>query len=55
MVTTGYHLHPEWSEVFVHPRSAHGVLVQLAAWPDSENWNGYTLEDVLNGRSVDDT
>jgi methylmalonyl-CoA/ethylmalonyl-CoA epimerase len=55
LVTTGFHLHPDWSEIFVHPKSAHGVLVQLAAWPDAENWRGYTLEDVLNGRSLDDT
>lgn len=55
LVTTGLHLHPDWSEVFVHPKSGHGVLIQLAAWPESENWRGYTLEDVMSGRSVDDT
>ena len=31
------------------------LLVQLAAWPDSESWRGYTLEEVLEGRSIDDT
>lgn len=25
---------PMWKEAFVHPRSAHGVLVQLAEFPD---------------------
>ena len=35
--------------------AAVGTLIQLAAWPESENWRGYTLEEVLSGRSVDDT
>lgn len=55
LVTAGLHIHPDWSEVFVHPKSSHGVLVQLAAWPDAENWRGYTLDEVLGGLSLDDT
>ncbi|GMQ98242.1 MAG: methylmalonyl-CoA epimerase [Acidimicrobiia bacterium] len=26
--------HPAWKEAFVHPRSAHGVLIQLAEFPE---------------------
>ncbi len=26
---------PEWKEAFIHPRSAHGVLIQLAEFPDT--------------------
>ena len=52
---SGLHLHPTWSEVFLHPGDAHGVLIQLAAWPDDDAWSGYSLEDVLAGRSIDRT
>lgn len=52
---SGLHLDPAWSEVFLHPGDAHGVLIQLAAWPDEEAWSGYSLEDVLAGRSIDRT
>ena len=52
---SGLHLHPQWSEVFLHPSEAHGVVIQLAAWTDDEPWSGYTLEDVLAGRSIDET
>ncbi len=42
---------PEWQEVFLHPREANGVLVQLARgngnFPFPE---GAGLEDVLAGR-----
>jgi methylmalonyl-CoA/ethylmalonyl-CoA epimerase len=59
-VTSGYrisglHIDPAWSEVFLHPGDAHGVLIQLAAWPDEGLWSGYGLEDVLAGRSIDRT
>jgi len=27
--------HPSWKEAFVHPRSAHGVLIQLAEFPET--------------------
>lgn len=53
--TTGLHLHPLWSEVFIHPGDALGTLIQLAAWSDESAWSRTTLEDVLAGRSVDDT
>ena len=53
--TSGLHLHPTWSEVFLHPSEAHGVVIQLAAWPDDDNWSGHTLEDVLAGHSIDDS
>ena len=52
---SGLHLHPVWSEVFLHPGDAHGLLIQLAAWPDEDLWSGYSLEDVLAGRSIDRT
>jgi methylmalonyl-CoA/ethylmalonyl-CoA epimerase len=52
---TGLHLHPEWSEVFLHPSDAHGVLIQLASWSDESSWTNATLEDVLAGRSIDET
>lgn len=52
---SGLHLDPAWSEVFLHPGDANGVLIQLAAWPDDEPWSGYSLEDVLAGRSIDRT
>ena len=43
-----------WQEVFLHPREAHGALVQLAyeggEYPQPE---GLTLEDVLAGRGQD--
>lgn len=53
--TTGLNLHPMWSEVFLHPRSAHGTVIQLAAWADDSPWEGATLEDVLAGRVLDTT
>ena len=53
--TSGLHRHPSWSEVFLHPSEAHGVLIQLAAWTDDGPWSGYTLEQVLAGRSIDET
>jgi methylmalonyl-CoA/ethylmalonyl-CoA epimerase len=30
--------HPNWKEAFIHPRDAHGVLIQIAqsAWSDEE-------------------
>lgn len=52
---TGLHLHPDWSEVFLHPSDAHGVLIQLASWADASSWTKATLKDVLAGRSIDET
>jgi len=53
--TTGLSLHPDWSEVFIHPRSANGLMVQLAQWDSLDNWTGPSLEDVLAGKSLDHT
>lgn len=50
--TTGYHRTGDWSEVFVHPRSANGVLVQLAEWDDTKTW-ATSYADVLAGKVVD--
>ena len=52
---SGLHLHPSWSEVFLHPSDAHGALIQLASWSDESAWRTATLEDVLAGRSIDET
>ena len=35
-----------WKEAFVHPRSANGVLVQLAEWEDGDP-SGRSLDDVV--------
>ena len=53
--TSGLHRHPSWSEVFLHPSQAHGILIQLATWTDEGQWSGYTLEEVLAGRSIDES
>lgn len=55
----GYRLHgldlsdPGWREVFLHPKEAHGVLIQLAQVGPRPDGPRPTLEDVLagNGRS----
>jgi methylmalonyl-CoA/ethylmalonyl-CoA epimerase len=53
----GYRLHglnlsdPRWQEVFLHPKEAHGVLIQLAKpGPREPGEERPTLEDVLAGR-----
>ncbi len=51
--TTGYHESENWSEVFLHPSSAHGAVIQLAEWADDSHWAGPALEDVLAGRVLD--
>ncbi|HEY7565551.1 MAG TPA: VOC family protein [Acidimicrobiia bacterium] len=51
----GLHIHPDWSEVFLHPSDGHGVLIQLASWSDDSFGRANTLEDVLAGRSIDET
>jgi methylmalonyl-CoA/ethylmalonyl-CoA epimerase len=53
--TTGLHVHPDWSEVFLHPKTAHGTLIQMAAWPNDSAWRGPSLEDVLGGLALDPT
>jgi methylmalonyl-CoA/ethylmalonyl-CoA epimerase len=41
---------PQWKEFFVHPREAHGALIQLAQkGPGDWGWPGLTLEEVLAG------
>lgn len=42
--------HPTWREVFVHPRSAHGVLVQVVESYPEPDGRATTLDDVLAGR-----
>lgn len=51
--TTGYHESPLWNEVFLHPRSVHGVLVQLAEWEDGAAGWCRDLDAVLAGEYVD--
>jgi methylmalonyl-CoA/ethylmalonyl-CoA epimerase len=43
------HDEPSWREVFVHPRAAHGVLVQFVQAPADfpRRDTGTTLDDVL--------
>lgn len=53
--TTGLHFHPTWSEVFLPPTDAHGTVIQLASWSDESAWSNTSLEDVLAGRSIDET
>ena len=53
--TTGVHLDdPHWKEVFVHPRVANGVLVQLGQAIPGGTWGGkdQTLEKLLAGQSL---
>jgi len=38
-----------WKEAFVHPKSAHGVVVQLAQWEDSDPPPERTLAGVMDG------
>ncbi|MGS2642118.1 VOC family protein [Streptosporangium sp. LJ11] len=52
----GYRLHglnlgdPRWREVFLHPKEAHGVLVQLAQPGPRDSVPVPSLDDVLAGR-----
>lgn len=39
-----------WKEAFIHPKSANGVLVQIAEWIDQPS-SGRTLEDVIGDRA----
>ncbi|MFC4009204.1 VOC family protein [Nonomuraea purpurea] len=57
LTARGYRLHglnrsnPRWREVFLHPKEAHGVLVQLAQpGPREPGERRPTLEEVLAGR-----
>jgi methylmalonyl-CoA/ethylmalonyl-CoA epimerase len=40
-----------WKEAFLHPRSASGVLVQLAEWTDGDDPEQLTISDVLEQSS----
>ncbi|MFF3438765.1 VOC family protein [Streptosporangium sp. NPDC002721] len=52
----GYRLHglnlgdPRWREVFLHPKEAHGVLIQLARPGPRDSVAVPSLDDVLAGR-----
>jgi methylmalonyl-CoA epimerase len=39
-----------WREAFIHPRSAHGVLIQLAQWTDDVDRPRGSFDDVLDQR-----
>ena len=41
--------HSPWKEAFVHPKTAAGVVVQLAQWKDMPDPTDRTLEDVVAG------
>ena len=36
-----------WKEAFVHPKSSHGLLIQLAQWDDAASPTQRSLEEVL--------
>jgi len=38
-----------WKEAFVHPRSAHGVVIQLAQWQDGEVPPDRSFGGVIGG------
>ncbi|RPI23238.1 MAG: VOC family protein [Actinobacteria bacterium] len=40
--------HDGWKEAFIHPRSSHGVLIQLAEFDDRWRTTGRTLDDALS-------
>lgn len=47
---TGVAPEGDWKEAFIHPRSSHGTLIQLAEWDDSRPDPGAStsLDDVLD-------
>lgn len=51
---TGLHRHEIWSEAFLHPKTTHGMLIQLAEWTDPFPLDG-TLGQVLAGQVIDPT
>lgn len=53
METTGYHRTALWSEVFVHPKSTHGVVIQFVEWDDDSMPYATSYEDVIAGRVAD--
>ena len=48
----GINTDSDWKEAFVHPKSAHGVLIQFAQWKGSARI--VALEDVLAGNAPPD-
>lgn len=38
-----------WKEAFIHPKSSHGLLVQLAQWDDAVPTGAQSLDEVLAG------
>lgn len=40
--------HEGWKEAFIHPRSSHGVLIQLAEFDERWRTTGRTLDDALS-------
>lgn len=42
---------PTWHEMFVHPRVAHGVLLQVVRHPEHEGRDPQSLDDLLAGRN----
>ncbi len=53
--TSPYLKDDDWQEVFVHPREASGVLIQIVqvGAGHGPRTHGFSLEDVLGGRGVD--
>ncbi len=51
---SGYSESDMWSELFIHPKSANGALIQLAQW-DYTHTLADTIEAVLAGSVIDDT
>jgi len=45
----------DWKEAFIHPKSSHGTLIQLAEWDDTQpdTESSPRLEDVLGPASDD--
>lgn len=52
MEITGYSRTDDWSEAFIHPKTANGVVVQLAQWNDGFRWAA-SYEEVMAGRVID--
>jgi methylmalonyl-CoA epimerase len=52
MEITGYSRTDDWSEAFIHPKTANGVVVQLAQWNDGFRWAA-SCEEVMAGRVID--
>lgn len=51
---SGYRESEMWSELFIHPKSTNGALIQLAQWDYSYTLAG-SLDQVLGGTVIDET